>query len=149
MTYALPREYNSTMPKDTLTSMRLDKWLWCARFYKTRALATTAIKSNKIKVDGDAVKPARTIQPGNRIIIRKSPFEYDIEVLKLIPNRVSASLAAELYEESKNSIEKRELLNQQLKAESAAFPRTRGRPTKRDRRHIIRFVKQQSDNSEE
>ncbi|MEM7027531.1 MAG: RNA-binding protein, partial [Pseudomonadota bacterium] len=67
--------------------------------------------------------------------------------MKLIPNRVSATLAAELYQESSESIEKRELLNQQLKAESAAFPKTRGRPTKRDRRHIIRFVRQSSENT--
>ncbi len=137
------------MAQQELTSMRLDKWLWCARFFKTRALATTAIKGNKIKVDGDHVKPARTIQPGNKIIIKKPPFEYQIEILKLVPNRVSATLAAGLYQETQESIEKRDLLNQQLKADSAAFPRTRGRPTKRDRRHIIRFVRQSPEQADD
>ncbi len=136
------------MSSSELKSMRLDKWLWCARFFKTRALATAAIKGNKIKVDGDQVKPARTIQPGNHVIIKKPPYEYQIEILKLIPNRVSATLAAECYAETNESIEKRDLLNQQLKAESAAFPRTRGRPTKRDRRHIIRFVRQSTEETE-
>ncbi|MEM7027532.1 MAG: S4 domain-containing protein [Pseudomonadota bacterium] len=57
---------------ETLTSMRLDKWLWCARFFKTRALAAAAIKTNKIKVDGDNIKPARMIQIDNQIVIKKT-----------------------------------------------------------------------------
>ncbi|MEQ8428293.1 MAG: S4 domain-containing protein [Gammaproteobacteria bacterium] len=127
--------------KKTLESMRLDKWLWCARFFKTRALAAAAIKNNKVKVDGDTVKPSRSIVTGANVLIRKPPFEYDIRILKLSPNRVSGSLAAQLYEETAESIARRELLTTQLKAEAAAFPRTRGRPTKRDRRHIIRFTR--------
>lgn len=134
--------------KNTLESMRLDKWLWCARFFKTRALAATAIKNNKIKVDGDSVKPSRSIVTGNVVMIRKPPFEYEIMILKLSPNRLSGSLAAELYEESEASITKREQLASQLKAESAAFPRTHGRPTKRDRRHIIRFTRMDSDSND-
>ncbi len=127
--------------KKTLESMRLDKWLWCARFFKTRALAAAAIKNNKVKVDGDTVKPSRSIITGANVLIRKPPFEYDIRILKLSPNRVSGSLAAQLYEETAESIARREVLTTRLKAEAAAFPRTRGRPTKRDRRHIIRFTR--------
>ena len=129
--------------------MRLDKWLWCARFFKTRALATAAIKGNKVKVDGDTAKPSRNIQVGDEILIRKPPFEYAITVLKLSPNRLSGSLAAGLYAESPASISQRELLSSQLKAEAAAFPRTRGRPTKRDRRHIIRFVRQNTETGDD
>lgn len=125
--------------------MRLDKWLWCARFFKTRALAATAIKNNKVKVDGDTVKPSRSIGTGANVQIRKPPFEYDIRILKLSPNRVSGNLAAQLYEETAASIARRELLATQLKAEAASFPRTRGRPTKRDRRHIIRFTRIDSE----
>lgn len=121
--------------------MRLDKWLWCARFYKTRALAAAAIKNNKVKVDGDSVKPSRSIVTGANVVIRKTPFEYDIRIVKLSPNRLSGSLAALLYEETTASIARRKLLTTKLKSEAAAFPRTRGRPTKRDRRHIIRFTR--------
>ena len=124
-----------------LHSMRLDKWLWCARFFKTRAQAAAALKGNRIKVAEDIVKPSRTVVVGDSILIRKPPFEYQIRIKKLSPNRLSGSLAAELYEESASSISKREQLAAQLKAEAAAFPRTRGRPTKRDRRHIIRFTR--------
>ena len=121
--------------------MRLDKWLWCARFFKTRALAATAIKGNKIRVNDNPSKAAKTIPVGDKLEIRKPPFKFQITVLKLSPNRLSATGAAELYQETEESIEARELLSKQIRAESASFARTRGRPTKRDRRHIIRFTR--------
>ncbi len=132
-----------------LTTMRIDKWLWCARFYKTRALAATAIKGNRIKLNGEVVKPARNVQVGDTLIIRKPPFEYSISILKLSPNRLSGSQAALLYEETAESIQKREQLNTRLKAESAIYPRTHGRPTKRDRRHIIRFTRMDGDSTDD
>lgn len=135
---------------EPLDTMRLDKWLWCSRFYKTRALASTAIKGNKIKVNGLAVKSAKSIRIGDEVHIKKSPYEYKITISKLAHNRLSASLAAELFEEDKESINAREELKMQIKAESASFPKTRGRPTKRNRREIIRFVRisQSDENSD-
>ena len=127
--------------KDPLDSMRLDKWLWCARFFKTRALASAAIKGNKVKLNANDIKVARNIKVGDKLEIRKSPFKYSITILKLCPNRLSANQAALLFEETSDSIEARDLLAKQIKAESAAFPRTRGRPTKQDRRKIIRFTR--------
>lgn len=126
---------------EPLESMRLDKWLWCVRFYKTRALAATAIKGHKVNVNDQAIKAAKTIKVGDKIEIRKTPYQYTITILKLISNRVSATQAALLYEEDKNSIKTREELAKQIKAEAASFPRTIGRPTKRDRRKIIRFTR--------
>lgn len=121
--------------------MRLDKWLWCSRFYKTRALAASAIKGNKVNVNNLAIKAAKNIHVGDRVEIRKLPYQYTITILKLTQNRLSASQAALLFEEDKESIQSREELAKQIKTESASFPRTRGRPTKRDRREIIRFTR--------
>ncbi len=133
---------------DTLDSVRLDKWLWCARFYKTRAMAAAAIKGNKIRVDDQPVKAAKIIRVGNKMQIRKTPYQYTLTVLKLTNNRLSASLAAELYEEDKESIKAREELSIQIKAENASFPRTIGRPTKRDRRKIISFTRDTQKNGD-
>lgn len=125
---------------EALNAVRLDKWLWCARFFKTRALAAAAIKGNKIRVNDQLAKAAKSIHIGDKLNIKKTPYQYTITILKLTNNRLSASLAAELYEEDTDSIQTREALTQQIKAENASFPRTIGRPTKRDRRNIIRFT---------
>jgi len=126
---------------EPLTSIRLDKWLWCARFYKTRALAAAAVKGHKVNVNRQPIKAAKTIKVGDKLEIRKTPFQWTITVEKLISNRVSATQAASLYEEDADSITTRESLSKQIKADAASFPRTIGRPTKRDRREIIRFTR--------
>lgn len=130
---------------DTLDSVRLDKWLWCSRFYKTRGLAAAAIKGNKIRVNELPVKAAKIIRIGDEIQIRKTPYQYTVKVLKLTNNRLSASLAAELYKENEESIQAREDLRTQIKAENASYPKTIGRPTKRNRREIIRFTRVSQD----
>lgn len=126
---------------ESLESMRLDKWLWCTRFYKTRALAATAIKGHKVSVNNQAIKAAKNIRTGDIVEIRKTPYQYTITILKLAQNRLSATQAALLYDEDKDSMQRREELSAQMKADAASFPRTRGRPTKRDRREIIRFTR--------
>lgn len=126
---------------DTLYTMRLDKWLWCSRFYKTRALAASAIKGNKIRVNDLTVKAAKIIRFNDEVQIRKTPYQYTITILKLSNNRLSASLAAHLYKEDKESVQTREALSIQIKAENASYPKTIGRPTKRNRREIIRFTR--------
>ena len=83
--------------KIPVESMRLDKWLWCSRFYKTRALAASAIKGNKVSVNNLATKSAKNIKIGDNIKISKSPYQYTITTLKLAHNRLSASQAALLY----------------------------------------------------
>ena len=133
---------------EPLEAVRLDKWLWCARFFKTRALAASAIKGNKIRVNDQPVKAAKNIHVGDKLHIKRTPYQYSVTILKLTNNRLSASLAAELYEEDQESIQKRETLSQQIKAENAAYPRTIGRPTKRDRRNIIRFTRKTTDNED-
>ena len=131
---------NIKIPAD---NMRLDKWLWCARFYKTRGLAADAINSGKVSVDNIRTKRAKLIHAGDQISIRRTPYRFDITVLALASARRSAVLAALLYEESRESISTREKLAVQLKADMAIFPRSKGRPTKRSRRELIRFKSKQ------
>ncbi len=135
------------MARNEITySMRLDKWLWCARFYKTRAQAAAAIKGNKIRVNDLAVKASKIVRVDDVVQIRKTPYQYTVTILTLPKSRLSASLAAHLYKEDKDSIEAREELTRQIKADTASFPRTVGRPTKRNRREIIRFTRINQDN---
>ena len=129
------------MPKsgDKDKQMRLDKWLWCARFYKTRSLAAGAINSGKVLINGKRVKPARNIVAGDRILLRRGAFQYNLTVRELCHARKSAREAALLYEESPESIQQREVLSEQIKLNAIYSPQTRNRPSKRDRRELIRF----------
>jgi len=123
-------------------SLRLDKWLWYARFYKTRQLAIEAIKAGKIKSDGNRVKPSRMVRPGDIYTINRSPYACTITVKALASRRGTASEAAVLYEESQQSINARLLLAEQLKLNDAMAPRSHGRPTKRERRKLVQFTRQ-------
>ena len=120
--------------------VRIDKWLWAARFFKTRALAAEAIKGGKISLNGQRVKPARTVRPGDRLRIRRGLYEFDIHVEKCSSQRGPATVARTLYRETEASQEKREEIAIQLKLDAAGRPRFPGRPSKRDRRQIIRFT---------
>ena len=123
----------------TDTLIRLDKWLWCARFYKTRSIAADALKTGKVTANGERAKPSKAVKQGDSLNIRKGPFHYAITVLDLAKSRKSAAGAALLFEESPESISKRESVASQLKAEAALMPTTKGRPSKKDRRSIIKF----------
>ncbi|MES2124154.1 MAG: RNA-binding S4 domain-containing protein [Gemmatimonadota bacterium] len=114
---------------------RLDKWLWAARFYKTRSAATEAVQGGKIEVNGERPKPARTIQPGDEIRIRLGPFEHILHVTALADRRGSAAQAATLYLETEASRVARERHAEVLRlAPSLEFDR--GRPGKKDRRAL-------------
>ncbi len=119
--------------------MRLDKWLWCARFYKTRSLATNAIKSGKVTVNDIRAKSAKLIRVDDRLIIRRGPYRFLITILTLTTARKSASEAALLYQENQESIDARNVLATQIKNNAAPYPGTRGRPTKRDQRELRKF----------
>ena len=118
--------------------MRIDKYLWCIRYFKTRSLATTACKKGQIKIDGAAVKPSKEVFGDEKIIIRKDQINYQIKVLDIPPNRIGAKLV-DLYrkdETPKEEFEKTELLKY-----SKDYYRKKGtgRPTKKDRRDIEGF----------
>jgi ribosome-associated heat shock protein Hsp15 len=115
---------------------RIDKWLWAARFYKTRSLAADAIAGGKVQVNGERVKRAKPLQLGDEIRIRQGPYEHLIIVRELSDRRGPAAHAATLYEETASSRAAREALAIQLKTLHAAFVPERGRPTKKDRREI-------------
>ena len=119
-------------------NQRLDKWLWAARFYKTRSLAVEAINGGKVHANGQRAKP---IRPGDQLAISMPPYEYVIDVLGLQKQRRPASEAQLLYQETPESREKRELLREQIKNEPLGFRDQKGRPSKRDRRHIIKFTR--------
>jgi ribosome-associated heat shock protein Hsp15 len=121
---------------ETEDRTRLDKWLWAARFYKTRALAAEAISGGKVQVNGERVKRAKPLQVGDEIRIRQGPYEQRIIVRELSNHRGPAAQAAQLYEENPESRSAREAMALQLKSLHAAFVPDRGRPTKKDRREI-------------
>jgi ribosome-associated heat shock protein Hsp15 len=128
------------MNTNDVDSQRLDKWLWAARFFKTRPLAVEAINGGKVQVDGQRVKPGRGIRPGARLIIRKGELEWIVEVKALARQRRPASEAALLYEEDEASrLKRQELVRERREAGSQAST-LRGRPTKRDRRRISTFT---------
>jgi ribosome-associated heat shock protein Hsp15 len=116
--------------------VRLDKWLWAARFYKTRSLAAEAIGGGKVQVNGDRAKRARPLAIGDEVRVRQGPYEHTVVVRVLSERRGPATQAATLYEETAASREARERLAIQLKTLHSAFVPDRGRPTKRDRREI-------------
>ena len=117
-------------------SQRLDKWLWCARFYKTRALAVEAIQGGHVHVNGQRVKPSRAIHPGDRLRITHGGDEWVLTINALASRRGPATEAQKLYTEDEESRKRRETLREQRRL---AAPRPAKRPDKRDRRRIIRF----------
>ena len=122
--------------------VRIDKWLWAARFYKTRALARDAIKGGKVQLNGTRVKPGKTLSLQDKLTIRKGEDDYEITVLNLGDRRVSAQLAAERFEENPESLARREAAIQKRKLDYQARADRPRRPDKRQRRQIIRFTKQ-------
>jgi ribosome-associated heat shock protein Hsp15 len=120
--------------------VRIDKWLWAARFFKTRSLAADAIGGGKVEVNGERVKPAKLIQAGDEVRIRLGPYEHIVIVRGLSERRGPATVAATLYEETAASVATRAKHAEQLRMAPAAFVyEEKGRPTKRDRREIERF----------
>jgi ribosome-associated heat shock protein Hsp15 len=121
--------------------VRIDKWLWAARFFKTRSLATEAVDGGKVEVNGERAKPAKLIKPGDEVRVRLGPYEHVLMVRELGERRGPASVAQGLYEETEASRAARERLSAQLKMAPAAFVyEEKGRPTKKDRRDLAKFI---------
>lgn len=125
--------------KDTQVRVRLDKWLWAARFFKTRAMATEAINGGHVHVNGQRIKPARTINVGDEVTVTRPPYTFVVEVTGLSEKRGPAAKAKLLYEETEQSQLKRETLREQIRLQVANNPSPRKRPDKQQRRKIIRF----------
>jgi ribosome-associated heat shock protein Hsp15 len=116
--------------------VRIDKWLWAARFFKTRSLAAQSVSGGKVLVNGGRARPARALKPGDRLHIRKGGFDYSVTVLALSVQRGPASVAQTLYEESEDSRQRRETLMQQHRLAAASTPRPPARPDKKARRQL-------------
>ena len=121
--------------------IRIDKWLWAARFFKTRLLAAAAVAGGKVKVNGERVKAAKVVRVDDELSIHIGPYEYAVRVLSLSGRRGPAPEAALLYAESVPSKTARKELAARLSAERIYNSHEKGRPTKRARRQIIRFKK--------
>ena len=124
--------------------MRLDKWLWAARFFKTRSLAVEAIDAGHVTLNGDRAKPAKALKVGDRLAIRRPPFEHVIVVKGLSDVRGPASVAATLYAETDESRARRTVLAAEMKAMGHG-PRFKGRPTKKTRRDYERWLRSSDD----
>lgn len=119
--------------------MRLDRWLWAARFFKTRQLSATALKAGKVEINGRKAKPSRGVRVGDQLSVRREQFLYEIEVIELREKRVGAELAQKMYRESDESLARRRELEAQLDAERRSMRFPDGRPSKKDRRVLGRF----------
>jgi ribosome-associated heat shock protein Hsp15 len=119
-----------------LSAVRLDTWLWAARFFKTRALAAAAVGGGKVEVNDAAVKRAKHLHVGDRLRLRKGPLEYRLTVRGLAERRGPPSVAAALYEEDPHTKRERERLAEQLRLAPSLRYEGKGRPTKKDRRDI-------------
>lgn len=120
--------------------MRLDKWLWAARFFKTRSLATQAIENGRVKLNGDRVKPAREVKPGDRLDLHVGDADWTLTVRALSMQRGPAPVAQLLYEEDPASQARRQQQMGERKLSASPAAPVKGRPTKRDRRQIHRFT---------
>ena len=123
--------------------VRIDKWLWAARFYKTRSLAADAVDGGKVQVNGERNKPAKLLKSGDALSIRIGPYAWNITVLMLSERRGPAAEAAKLYTESDDSRKVRVEKIAMIKSERQSNPFPGGRPTKRARRQIIKFIREQ------
>jgi ribosome-associated heat shock protein Hsp15 len=118
---------------------RLDKWLWAARFFKTRALAAEAVDGGKVDVNGDRAKRAKQVQAGDEVRLRQGPVEWVLLVRDVADRRGSAEIARQLYDETAEGRRKREIVTEQLRSMPTAFSHGDSKPGKRDRRALRRL----------
>jgi len=124
-------------------SVRIDKWLWAARFFKTRGLATEMVNAGHVQINGERSKASKTVQAGDELRINRSQELFTVTVTALAEKRGSAAIAQSLYQETEQSIAAREEQKQLRKFHAAFSPAPNKRPDKKARRHIIRFIKRE------
>lgn len=119
--------------------VRVDRWLWAARFFKTRSLAKTAVEGGKVHVDGQRIKPAKDIRIGQSVKINRGTSETTVVVAELSQHRGPAPVAQQLYNETQESIEQRELMSSRRRMERAGLQVPSTRPSKKERRDLRKF----------
>ena len=125
--------------QENAEKIRLDKWLWAARFFKTRSLAIEAVSGGKVHLNGARTKPAREINIGEQLTIRRGPYEWTVVVRALSAKRGLARVAMLLYEETEESKLHRQEAASEMRAQEWRSPHTKGRPSKKDRWDLTRF----------
>jgi ribosome-associated heat shock protein Hsp15 len=135
--------------EDVMVLVRLDKWLWAARFYKSRALAREMIDGGKVHYNGQRTKPSKIVEVGATITLRQGFDQRTIQILAISEQRRTATEAQQLYQETSDSIAKREAIAQARKLNALTMPHPDRKPDKKERRDLIKFKydRQQDDNS--
>lgn len=128
----------------TDAAVRLDKWLWAARFFKTRSLATDAVKGGKVHVNGERAKPGKDARAGMSLRVRTQGAEFEIVIVALSDQRGPAAAAALLYEETDDSKQRRALHREFQRQQAIIHGDRTGRPSKKQRRQIVRFIRKNS-----
>jgi ribosome-associated heat shock protein Hsp15 len=127
-------------PASGTERLRIDKWLWAARFYRTRSLAAAAVEAGQVRVGGERVKPSRAVHAGETIEVRKAGLAWTVEVTGIADRRGTATDAAQLYREGEDSRAARDDEVARRRAAAASAQQAPGRPTKRDRRKLLDFL---------
>ncbi len=128
-----------------MNEVRIDKWLWAARFYKTRSLAQQMVEGGKVHIDGQRVKASKAVRAGQTVQLRQGDDQRDVEVLALADKRGSATQASLLYRETEQSIARREQASAERRALRWSDPSPDHRPNKKERRDMRRFRDQHGD----
>lgn len=131
--------FTMTSAPDEEKRIRIDKWLWAARFFKTRALAADAVEGGKVHINGERAKPSRQLRCGDALRIQKGPYAFVVEVLGLTLQRGPAEQARLLYREQESSIAERQRLQEEHRLQSGGDSHPAGRPDKRGRRQLQRL----------
>lgn len=127
--------------------VRIDKWLWAVRVFKTRSLATDACRMNRVRINGKVIKPAHIVQEGDIVTVRKPPIEYTFRILKVLNNRVGAKLVPE-YMENITPQAQYDILEQRRLSGFVNRAKGLGRPTKKDRRDLEEFIDEMPEDLE-
>ena len=122
---------------------RVDKWLWCTRFFKTRSLAAQAVSGGKVHINGERVKPAHNLRAGDRLSLMLNGVLAEFDVLGLPARRGPAAEAQKSYSEVPQSVERRAKMREAHRLADLSRPRSEGRPDKRDRRRLVKFQREQ------
>lgn len=125
------------MSDKSVEDQRLDKWLWAARFFKTRSVATQAVNGGKVHCNGERTKPGKAVKIGDVLTVRKGVYEFEVVVEQLSRQRLPAPAARQLYTETEAGRQAREKLAEQMRIEKQSNPIPQRRPDKRDRRKLI------------
>ncbi|MBI5937415.1 MAG: RNA-binding S4 domain-containing protein [Betaproteobacteria bacterium] len=128
------------MSEQSSQRIRIDKWLWAARFFKTRSLASQAVDGGKVRLNGERPKPSKEVKVGDRLLIHIGGYEWEVTVAELSDKRGPATVAQALYVEDEASHAKRQQQVAERKLQADPGQAIKGRPTKRDRRQIHRFT---------